>query len=801
MKTPVLLLCCLLTVPAVQAQQAASGDEDPFEFLKDERNTEYSRTPNTAASQAGEATQTPVPADNSEDPFEFLLDDSNTVFSLAPTTSGIAPGKGEIRLGLQYVSDDNFTLGRYNGLNRQGWLPVLDINYGSWQQHTENGSQPLFWKARLQDGGTDVQEGEVTVGRRNHFRLSASFDQQLQANNDSGRSPFDAKGNLPANWVPSNITSGMTLLDDSLSSFKQKIERDKYAVNYQQQINKQWSMESNISTEKKDGKQTLGGAFYLNGANPHAAVLPQKINQTTNEFDLAFHYGDEKLHLGLSYLYSDFDNHKNGLQWQNPYDANFGANVDYPNGYGQMSLPPDTEMQQLRLLASYQFTPKLRAYGDASYSRASQDENYLPYTVNPSLVVNTAEPRTNLNGDANTTVANGGILFRPFAKLSLDLNYHYYDRDNDSPRDGYLYPPADSGDQPGSEFTVYNRPYEVTKNRVELKGSYRLPKQTRFSLAYQYENISRHNAATRETDENSLEAALRFRPFNKASGRFSLAYSDRKASTYNWDQSYYAFLDSQLINQTPDNQRYSNHPLLSQYYLSSRERWQAKFNGNYLASERWNLNLDMLWDDKDYDKTTLGLKSEQQFNTTLSANYNPGQQWSLSSYYSFDYYEAKQFGRSFRGGAEKNAFVTAPPYPQASDPERDWSTKPETSSHAIGINVEWTPRPDELDMTLDYSFVDTRVKQHFTTFGADDLSGQSLPDNKTHLHHLKWDANYHFTDILSVSLNYQFYYYEEDDWALDGVAADTVDKVLLTGEKAPDDTLHVIGLSVLYQLP
>ena len=808
MKTRALILCCLLTVPAVRAQQASdagAAGEDPFEFLKDDSNTQYTRPPQSTAPAAVE----PAPVQSApavtesagEDPFEFLLDDSNTVFAGAPPGSKTPPGKGEIRFGLQYVTDDNFTLGRYNGLHEEGFVPILDIDYGSWQQDTDSGEQPLFWSARLQDGFTDVQEGDFTIGRRNHFRVTAMFDQQLQVNNDTGATPFDSKGNLPANWVPSNITSGMTILDDSLSSFNQKLERDKYALNYQQRISRHWSVESNLSTEEKDGKQTLGAAFYIDASNPHAAVLPQKVDQTTNEFDLAFRYGGEKLHVDGSYLYSDFDNHKNGLQWQNPYDANYGVGVDYPNGYGQMSLAPDTEMHQLRLLASYQFTPKLRAFGDTSYSRSSQDENYQPYTINPTLVVNEAEPRSSLNGDINTTVANGGVLFRPLPKLSLDFNYHYYDRDNDSPRDGYLYPPADSANQPGSDFTVYNRPYEVTKNRAELKGSYRLPKQTRISLAYQYENITRHNAAVRETDEGTVTAAIRFLPFKKASGRFSLAYSDREASTYNWDQSYYAFLDTGLINQTPDSQRYTNHPLLSQYYLSNRERWQARFNGSYMAGQNWNLNLDMLWEDKDYDKTTLGLKSEEQFNTTLSANYNPGQNWSFTTYYSYDYYEGKQFGRSFRGGAEKNAFVTTPPYPQASDPERDWSTKPETVSHAVGVNVAWAPRPDEFDMELDYSFVDTNVEQNFTTFGASDLSGESLPDNETRLHHLKWDANYHFSDLISMTFSYQFYSYEEDNWALDGVSADTIDKVLFTGEKAPDDTIHVFGLSVLYQLP
>ena len=106
-----------------------------------------------------------------------------------------------------------------------------------------------------------------------------------------------------------------------------------------------------------------------------------------------------------------------------------------------------------------------------------------------------------------------------------------------------------------------------------------------------------------------------------------------------------------------------------------------------------------------------------------------------------------------------------------------------------------------MELNLDYSFVDTTIEQNFNAAGSNDLVGESLPDDTSRMHHVKWDANYYYSKAMSFSFSYQYYYLTEDNWALDGVTTDTIDKVLFTGEKAPNDSIHVVGMSVLYRLP
>ena len=53
-------------------------------------------------------------------------------------------------------------------------------------------------------------------------------------------------------------------------------------------------------------------------------------------------------------------------------------------------------------------------------------------------------------------------------------------------------------------------------------------------------------------------------------------------------------------------------------------------------------------------------------------------------------------------------------------------------------------------------------------------------------------------DDLSLKLDYQYYRYSSDDWALQDVQADTIDRVLTFGARTPNEKIHYVGLSVLY---
>lgn len=738
----------------------------------------------------------PLPAhaqENTDNPFAALAEESRPLHTRWETDyDGVLEG------GIGYVSEDNFMFGQYNGLYDQGAVVIGTARWRGWR-----GNGPQYWNIEARDLGLETRRGVVQWGIAGRMQVGLLFDNQVQVKNDTARTPFLGEGSsnlvLPGDWVPGANTSDWTRLYPALQGFDQKLERHKYGISFDTAIAGGWSLRTQLSSEQKEGTATVGAAIYSDASSPLGVLLPQPVDQRTTDFDLGFDYRGQAVQLDASYRFTDFDNQEDLLTWQNPYSAGYGPVVDYPNGIGGLALAPDNRYHRLRLTGAWLIIPKLRMQWDGSYGRTEQNADLPLYTVNPGLVVDTPVPITSLDGKVDTATLGINLIGRPLRKLTLEGRYRLDDRRNDSPRDGYLYVRGDGANQPAPKYTNYNAPHDTRKQTAAIEGAYRLPKRMKLIAEYAFQRVDRRNAAVEHTNENSLRAQLNINTWQPLSARVEIMYADLAADTYDWAQSYYARFDTELINETPDTQRYTEHPLLSQYHLSNRERLLGKVDLNYLLNSRWNLGLNMLWRRDDFDKSTLGLTEENFDSYVLSANYSPRADLSFSAYANYNRYGASQTSRAFRGGAEKNAFVTVPPLPQASDPSRNWDVDSDDTTRALGLALEWL-LSERVSLDFDYSFVDTQGENSFKTYGAPDITTAPLPDRETLQHQFRFSGSYHLRDNLSLNLHYQYFHFVGDNWAIDDVAPDSVDKVLTFGEQSPDESVNYIGLSVSYRL-
>ena len=696
------------------------------------------------------------------------------------------------QLGSGYTSEDNYNFGQYNGLNQEGASLIGNFQ---WQDFASGNN---YWQGYISNLGLDTREGELIWGRPGRFSVTAGYDSQLQAGNDEGRTPFRGGSalTLPDDWVSGLSSSDWTNLNQSLHGFDQDLRRERVYLDLETRLDEHWSFNSGLSYEEKQGNSDVGGAIYTDASSADAVLLKQPIDYRTTAFDLGLSYSDRKLSLAGAMSYSDFDNQDDALTWQNPYSS-FSPNVRYPNGIGGLGVAPDNSQLGGRLTGQYLFSPKLRLQVDGSYAVASQDQDFLDYSANPALVVTVPMPRDNYDGEVDTSTFNTRLLMTPLPKLNAELFYKYRDRNYDADRNGYDYIPGDGSNQPGIAATVYNTNHDF---RSEISGfdvAYRLPLRSKINFQYEYEKNSRENAAVEETEEDRYTLGYRIQPWPNVSGKFELLYGDRAADTYDWGQSYYALLDTSLINATPDNQRYINHPELMQFYMANREQWQTKADFTYLPADQWNLNLNLQWRDDDFDASELGLTQAQWYRSFFSASYTASEALSASLYAGYDIYKSDQSSRAFNGGQEKNAFAIYPPLPQASDPSQNWDSDGEDTSVTLGANLQWQLSKD-IELTFDYSFVDTRSEQNFSTDPTSTVVASNLPTVNTKLNHVQFSSIWHMQKNLLLQLDYQYYRYQSDDWSWNGVQVNTIGKVLTFGQGNPNEQINYVGASVIY---
>ncbi|RLQ21304.1 MtrB/PioB family decaheme-associated outer membrane protein [Seongchinamella sediminis] len=693
-----------------------------------------------------------------------------------------------LELGLGYTADDNFMFGQYNGLSDDGAVLIGNLH---WQGFSNSNSQ---WRVSMSDLGLDTREGRVSWSNNSKLQFSLGFDSQIQIRNNSGETPFRGSGaplRLPDNWVTGSTTGDFSQLQASLHQFDRELERDKLFAGVELRLNDSWRLDGNLSYEEKQGTSDTAGAMYVDASSGDAALLPRPVDYRTTEFDLGLAYGSGKLNIEGRIEYSGFNNEDDILVWQNPYSSR------YPDSAGGLGQAPDNEQLRGRITGQYIITPSARFQFDGSYAVTEQDQDYLDYSINPAASLSQPLPRDSFDGEAQTGTVNAKLWLRPLRKLDVDIYFRGRERDYDNPRDGYRYIRGDGSRQPEQALAVYNTSHHYLSQTTGIEASYRLPKRSRLQLEYAYEQIERENAAVEETEEDRFTLGYRIQPWNNFTARAELLYGNRAADTYQWDQRYYALLDVELINATPDNQRYINHPELSQYHLANREQEQGKLDLSWLPAQEWNLNLSLLVRNDDYDKTYTGLRYAYWERYHLSASYNPTQHVSATLYGGYDRFESEQMGRAFRGGGEKDAFAVYTPLPQASDPDRDWRTDITDSSVTIGANLLWQLSED-LELEADYSFVDTESDQEFRTYGAADLAPEDLPTVDTTLHHFVASGTWHMRQDLSFKLDYQYYRYSSDDWALEGVQANSIDKVLTFGARNPNENIHYVGVSAVY---
>jgi len=186
---------------------------------------------------------------------------------------------------------------------------------------------------------------------------------------------------------------------------------------------------------------------------------------------------------------------------------------------GRFGVPPDNKATRGAFGFMYKMKKQTRFSGDFAMNTWTQDEQFLPYTINSTILTDTLAPATatsslpkqSLDGKINTSMYNFAFSSRPIDNLSVRLRYRSYDLTNKTNR--FVIPggagaspdrawanSAVTADEPYGYATALN--YDSSSKRFDLQASYDVKAFT-FEGFYKNGKLERTHREAEKGTENT----------------------------------------------------------------------------------------------------------------------------------------------------------------------------------------------------------------------------------------------------------------------------------------------------------
>jgi MtrB/PioB family decaheme-associated outer membrane protein len=648
----------------------------------------------------------------------------------------------DVTLGIGQVSEDSSKFGEYNGLQESGSYLIGDAGA---RYRSEDAT---YLDLSVADFGLDTRSLAIAGGKQGSYDLSLSYHEIPHYGSAPASTPYLGNGGdvltLPAGWVRSSTTTGMTALAANLREVELKTERKRLGTGISITTESPWNYELDLRHEDKDGSKLGGGSFLFSSAQ-----LVEPVDYVTDEIDAAVTYTTKQLQGRLAYYVSTFSNNNESLTWENAYSPIVGGADE-----GQLALPPSNEFQQLTLSIAYQINDRNHLSADIAVGRMLQDERLLQATLNTLLVVPPL-PSGTANAEVETTNSRIQLVSMPADKLRLSAAYSHDERDNKTPQSMYDWVSTDT--VVASQRS--NLPYSYTRDTFKLKADYDYARGTKLGIGYDIDERDRSFQEVDKTSEDTLWGSVRMRGIDTLFFEFKLATSSRDASA------------SEIVAAIDPPQNI----LLSKYNTADRKRDTFGVFTSFMPSPGYTVGLGFDGAQDDYSGSELGLSD------SIDNNVNVDVAALLSETTSINVFLARQRIRSTQTGSQNFAGA-------------DWIASTEDTFDNFGIGVTYVVIEDRLDIGADFSVA--------RSTGVVELSSGApasvFPDLRTDLETFKLYLNYRVDENLSWQAAYWHESYDSNDWALDGVAPDTVANLLGFGLQSPNYTNNVIKLALNY---
>ena len=634
------------------------------------------------------------------------------------------------------VDEENFKFGEYTGIDEKNtgyFVGDADLAY-------THGSYFIDFLA--DDLGLENRTIYFQAGKFGDYKVAAEFDQQPHLLNNTGKSSYQGTGGTI-------LTGGSTA--GPFSEFDQETDREATRFSLSKTLGKN-SFNFSFKRENKDGTQDLGANFSF-----LANILPEPVNQTTNEFRASLAHNGDTGQIQLEYFGSFFDNNNESISFNNPFAA----------GQGLISRDPDNTFQKVSLSGGVYLSKSTRLSGIVEYGVMEQDEDLLAFSVQTPAV---ALPRTSADAEIETIHVGLNVVGNPLPRLSVGSSYKFYQTINRTPRELFDYVITDGAAQVGNAAALFTQPYDYLQNKLNVFAAYRTPWDTTLKLDYGAEHFNRDFRAVEDTFEQTVKGNIRNNHFEFMDINLHGAYSNRRGSEYDTNK---VFIDRHSPGVVITQDTFLD---LRRYDIANRERTKLGTNLAFFPGHNVTMGVSYDYLDDGYPNSELGLSESMNHTTAIDLAYADKYE-TYYLYYSYDDLESQQNGRT-----------------TAATPSTNFQVVHDDATHTIGAGANWGFMFNKLRMGFDYSFSKSTSDIGFS--GPAAAGASPVDDIKTVLHTLKLTSVYKYDSHFDLGVKYLVEGYQADDFFTDGLNQTNITSLLSLGGANPDYLAH-LGLVYL----
>jgi hypothetical protein len=453
--------------------------------------------------------------------------------------------------------------------------------------------------------------------------------------------------------------------------------RQRGTVTQTYQLHDGLTLELNFMRERRSGDRLMSEGAYSRQDTPIGVVfempgqeLWEPTDYRTTEFGAGLHYARKHWLANFEYTGSLFHDDLNSLTWENPMritPAQATLNGDpYKDGAQgrfrfaetQSSLPPSNQAHTFTGSLMLLLPHSTRISALLSWARGSQNDAFLPFTINPAITIANslkpinpglvipqipsgvaltslaALPQPSLHGLNHTLTQDYVATTRPIPPLQLTLHYNDYDFDDLTKQivfPGYAAygnsfwrttrygQPASNPQNPAqgdTDVLIERNAKSFQRQEVLLESVWKPVHDWTWKAAYRCDFYHRDNRQVRDLTDSGIVSSIAYAPRGPFYLQAGFTYMDRNPASY--DPGYVENLYLRMFDETRRIRTQAN------------ALFTVDITPKVMLSGSWSYTGDS------FDKQFYGLHQQKATSITTDISYSVNENFGFYAGWGYD---------------------------------------------------------------------------------------------------------------------------------------------------------------------